>query len=150
MLPSMYWEQLLTSFVSTAAFGILFNVPRKTLIKCGVVGMIGWTVYVLLTYHGADSVLATLLASFSIAVISQLFAKWYKSPVIIFSVAGMIPLVPGGMSYDAMRHFVENDYNTAVVIAAKATMISGAIAIGLVFSEAVNQMIRKTKLNPNK
>jgi uncharacterized membrane protein YjjB (DUF3815 family) len=59
----------------------------------------------------------------------------------------MIPLVPGGMAYDAMRNFVENDYNIAVILGAKATMISGAIAIGLVFSEVVNQSIRNRKLN---
>jgi uncharacterized membrane protein YjjB (DUF3815 family) len=140
-------EQLLTSFISTAAFGILFNVPRQSLIPCGLVGMYGWIIYILLVKNDFDPVTATLAASFFIAVISQVFSKRYKSPVIIFSVAGMIPLVPGGMAYDAMRNFVENDYNIAVILAAKATMISGAIAIGLVFSEVVNQSIRNRKLN---
>jgi uncharacterized membrane protein YjjB (DUF3815 family) len=45
-----------------------------------------------------------------------------------------------------MRKFVENDYNLAINLAAKATLISGAIAIGLVFSEVVNQTIRNRKL----
>ncbi len=142
----MIIEQLVTSFIATAAFGVIFNIPRESLIKCGLVGMFGWTVYILLTNEGFDAVFASLIASFTIAVISQVFAKRYKKPVIIFSVAGIIPLVPGGMAYDAMRHFVENDYNTAVAIGAKVTMISGAIAIGLVFSEAVNQSIRSTTL----
>ena len=139
-------EQLLTSFISTAAFGILFNVPRQSLIQCGMVGMYGWLIYILFTNNNSDPVIATLVASFFIAVISQVLSKRYKSPVIIFSVAGIIPLVPGGLAYDAMRNFVENDYNLAVVLAAKATMISGAIAIGLVFSEVVNQTIRNRKL----
>ena len=140
-------EQLLTSFISTTAFGILFNVPRKSLIKCGLVGMYGWMVYILLVNYHYDPVIATLAASFFIAVISQVFSRRYKSPVIIFSIAGIIPLVPGGMAYDAMRRFVENDYNLAINLAARATMISGAIAIGLVFSEVVNQTIRNRKLN---
>lgn len=142
----MIIEQLITSFISTAAFGILFNVPRESLIKCGLVGMFGWIIYILLSTNGFDPVLATLAASFFIAVISQIFSKKYKSPVIIFSVAGIIPLVPGGMAYDSMRKFVENDYYLAVALAAKATMIAGAIAIGLVFSEVVNQSIRNSKL----
>jgi uncharacterized membrane protein YjjB (DUF3815 family) len=45
-----------------------------------------------------------------------------------------------------MRNFVENDYNGALQLAAKAFMISGAIAMGLVFSEVINQMIRRSKL----
>lgn len=146
----MIIEQLITSFISTAAFGILFNVPKQTLLKCGMVGMAGWLVYVLLDKDGVNAVMATLAASFFVAVISQIFAKLYKSPVIIFSVAGIIPLVPGGLAYDAMRHFVENDYNTAIALAAKATMLSGAIAIGLVFSEVVNQTIRNARFSTHK
>lgn len=135
-------EQLITSLIATGAFGIIFNIPRKKLFLCGLVGMLGWFVYILLMSSYANAAVASLVAAFVIAVISQVFAKIYKAPIIIFSVSGIIPLVPGGMSYDAMRHFVANDYNTALQLAAKAFMISGAIAIGIVFAEVINQMIK--------
>ncbi|MDC3416913.1 threonine/serine exporter family protein [Aquibacillus salsiterrae] len=141
----MVIEQLLTSFFAAAGFGVLFNAPKKTLIQAGVVGMLGWIIYYMLVYYGVDAVPATVLASVVIAILSQLFAKMYRTPIIIFNVSGIIPLVPGGLAYDAMRNFVENDYSTAVQYAAKAFLISGAIAIGLVFSEVINQMIRKSK-----
>jgi uncharacterized membrane protein YjjB (DUF3815 family) len=144
----VYIEQLLTSFIAAAAFGIIFNAPKRSLIKCGIVGMFGWIIYIILVMYEYDTVLATLVASFVVAVISQIFAKVYKAPVIIFSVAGVIPLVPGGIAYDAMRNFVENDYNAAINLAAKAFMISGSIAVGLIFSEVINQIIRNAKLNP--
>lgn len=137
---------LITSFVATASFGVLFNAPKKSLIKCGFVGMTGWLVYILLVNKHFDAVVASLIASSMIAVISLFFAKIYKTPVIIFSVSGIIPLVPGGLAYDAMRHFVENDYNTAIQLAAKAFMISGAIAVGLVVSEVLYQIFNKLKL----
>lgn len=142
------FEQLITSFIASAAFGVIFHAPKTSLIKCGLVGMFGWGVYTILEMAGLDPVIATISASFFIAVVSQLFSKFYKKPVIIFSVAGIIPLVPGGLAYDAMRNFVENDYNAAINLAAKAYMISGSIAMGLVFSEVVNQVIRQAKLNP--
>lgn len=140
-------EHLITSFIASAAFGIIFNVPKNALLKCGFVGMVGWVIYIILeSYFGMDTMLATLVASVVIAIISQTFAKIYKTPIIVFNVSGIIPLVPGGMAYDAMRHFVENDYNMAVQLAAKAFMISGSIAIGLVFSEVINQLIRRSKI----
>ncbi|WP_075980677.1 threonine/serine exporter family protein [Bacillus massilinigeriensis] len=145
----MVFEQLITSFIATSAFGVIFNTPKSSLIKCGFVGMFGWIIYILMVVNGIDSVVASLAASFSVAVISQIFSKLYKTPVIIFSVAGVIPLVPGGLAYDAMRNFVENNYSIAINLAARAFMISGAIAIGLVFSEVVNQSIRQSKFkNP--
>ncbi|MRH44267.1 hypothetical protein GH741_16610 [Aquibacillus halophilus] len=141
----MILEQLVTSFFAAAGFGVLFNAPKKSLIQCGLVGMFGWLMYVLLTNQGIDAVPSTVAASVIVAVLSQLCAKLYKTPIIIFNVSGIIPLVPGGLAYDAMRNFVENDYNVALQLAAKAFLISGAIAIGLVFSEVINQVIRRSR-----
>ncbi|MBU8878031.1 threonine/serine exporter family protein [Bacillus sp. FJAT-29790] len=134
---------LITSFIASAAFGVLFNAPKKSLIKCGFVGMVGWIIYFWLVNIQYDAVVASLFSAFSIGLVSQLFARIYKTPMIIFSVAGIIPLVPGGKAYDAMRHLVENDYKTAIELAAMACMISGAIAAGLVMSEVLNQVILK-------
>ncbi len=134
--------QLITSFIASAGFGIIFNAPRASLLQCGVSGMLGWMVYMLL-YESLTPVSASLIATVIVGGISQVFARIYKTPVIIFSVAGIIPLVPGGLAYNAMRKFVENDYSVAMELAAQAAMISGAIALGLVLSEVLNQMIRR-------
>ncbi|KHE68004.1 threonine/serine exporter family protein [Halobacillus sp. BBL2006] len=141
----MLIEHAIASFFASAAFGIIFQAPRNTLIKCGLVGMIGWIIYISLVWEEVDSVPATLIASFVIAMVSQMLARIYKTPMIIFSVPGIIPLVPGSLAYDAMRSFVQNDYSVAISIAAKAFMISGAIAFGLVFSEVLNQIIKKMR-----
>lgn len=139
------FSHLITSFIASSTFGIIFNVPKKSLIKCGFVGMIGWMLYISLFLQGVDAVYATLAASFLVAVISHIFAKVYKNPVIIYSIVGIIPLVPGGIAYNAMRNFVENEYSTALPLAARAFMISGAIAFGLVLSEVMNQLIIRRK-----
>jgi uncharacterized membrane protein YjjB (DUF3815 family) len=137
--------QLITSFIATGAFGIIFNAPKESLVKCGLIGMGGWFIYYVTEDYSGDAVLATLGATLFVGIVSFILAKLYKTPVIIFSVAGIIPLVPGGFAYDAMRHFVENDYNSALGSAAKVMMLSGSIAFGLVFSEVINQVIRKLK-----
>ncbi len=143
-------EQVITSFVASAAFGIIFNAPGKALFRAGLIGMIGWMIYIGLYGYSSDSVFSSLVASFFIAIISQFYAKRHKTPVIIFNVSGIIPLVPGGLAYDAMRQVVENQYNEAIALAAEAFMISGSIAIGLVLSEVMNQIIRKMKMREKK
>ena len=135
--------QLITSFIASAAFGVIFNVPKNSLIQCGTVGMVGWFLYYYLVENDVNSIAATLAAAFLVAVISQYFAKRYKTPITIFNVSGIIPLVPGGLSYDAMKHFVENDFNMAFQLAAKAFMLAGAIAMGLIFAEVMNQLVNK-------
>ncbi|MDQ0216090.1 uncharacterized membrane protein YjjB (DUF3815 family) [Oikeobacillus pervagus] len=136
-------EQLSLSFIASAGFGIIFNAPRHSLIQCGFVGMIGWISYIVLADSGVDTVQASFVGAFFVALIGHVMAKRYKMPIIIFSVAGIIPLVPGGLSYDAMRHVAGNDYMAAIPLATKAFMISGAIAMGLVFAEVMVQLVLK-------
>ncbi|WP_342567499.1 threonine/serine exporter family protein [Psychrobacillus sp. FSL K6-4046] len=146
--------QGIISFIAAAAFGVIFNAPKKSLIYCGLVGMVGWLVFSMMRYYNDDPIVSTFAGAFSIAFVAHIMAKKFKMPMIIFSVAGIIPLVPGGSAYNAMRNVVEEDYGTAVEYAALALMISGAVAMGLVFAEIITQIwlqtLRKKKPMLNK
>ncbi|BFH63592.1 threonine/serine exporter family protein [Paenibacillus azoreducens] len=143
----MYIEQILTSFIASAAFGMIFNAPKQSLIQCGFAGMVGWMLYIWLQDIGVLRVAATVVAAYCVTLISSIFAKKYRKPIIVFSVSGIIPLVPGGLAYDAMRNAVENQYDQAVQSGAAAFMMSGAIALGLLLSEVTNQIIRKIMIS---
>ncbi|KMJ58413.1 membrane protein [Bacillus sp. LL01] len=136
-------SQLGFSFIAAAGFGVLFNAPRRALVNCGAVGMIGWIFYIVLADAGVDPVVASFVGAFMVALVGHIMAKRFRMPMIIFSVAGIIPLVPGGLAYNTMRHIAENDYLAAIPLAAKAFMISGAIAMGLVFAEVIMQIVMK-------
>ncbi|GIO29745.1 MULTISPECIES: threonine/serine exporter family protein [Paenibacillus] len=140
-----YIEQIVTSFIASAAFGMIFNAPKKTLWQCGLAGMVGWVLYIWLQDIGVQKLAATVVAAYCVTMISYFFAKMYRKPIIVFSVSGIIPLVPGGLAYDAMRNAVENHYDQAVQSGAVAFMMSGAIALGLLLSEVTNQLIRKIR-----
>ncbi len=145
----MMWgilAQLITSFIASSGFAILFNAPKRSLIQCGIIGMSGWILYYLLVLYSVDAVAATVIAAILVGILGQICAKAYKIPVIIFNVSGIIPLVPGGIAYNAMRHFVEDDYYIAVQSSAKVMLLAGSIAIGLMFSEVANQINKKTAL----
>lgn len=133
--------QGILSFLATMGFGILFNAPRKMLLYCGAAGMTGWLVYQLFNIWMEDPVRASFFGAFTVAIVAHLFARRFRTPMILFSVAGIIPLVPGGTAYNAMRHVVENDYLTALSFASVAFMVSGAIAMGLVFAEVMIQLL---------
>ncbi|WP_440897776.1 threonine/serine exporter family protein [Amphibacillus sp. Q70] len=139
----MIIEQLIVSFIAATGFAIIFNAPRQSLWQCGTVGMFSWLVYVILARTlNVNIVIATLIAAIVVGIYSQILAKRFRTPIIIFNIAGIIPLVPGGLSYDTMRFFVINDYDLTIASAATVAMISGAIGLGLIVSEIINQLIR--------
>ncbi|MGE4274323.1 MAG: threonine/serine exporter family protein [Desulfitobacterium sp.] len=136
----MNWTALYASFLATMAFGVLFNVPKKTLLGGGLVGMLGWMIYVTLTKElNVNLVTATLAASFGVATLSQGLARKLKLPVTVFSVSGIIPLVPGGMAYDTMRQLIENNYLEGLRLGSITLLIAGAIAFGLIFSGVLTE-----------
>lgn len=140
----MNWPlEAFLSFLAAGAFGVVFNAPRRTLVSCGLVGMSGWLIYRMYFLMFEDSVQATFAGAFAVALVAHILAKKFKMPMIVFSIAGIIPLVPGSKAYNAMRNIVENNYLEAISFAADALMVSGAIAMGLVFAEVLMQMVFK-------
>jgi uncharacterized membrane protein YjjB (DUF3815 family) len=133
--------QAILSFIIAISFAIIFNAPRKKLVACGVVGMSGWLIFSGFTLVSGDSVQASFAGAFMVALAAHILSKRFRMPMIIFSVPGIILLVPGGLAYNAMRNIVENDYLTAIGFASKAFMTSGAIAMGLVFAEVLMQLV---------
>lgn len=84
------------SFFGTVAFGKIFNCPKHCLYKAGFVGAVGFGVYIiLLSGFGVSSMLSNFAGTVALSICSELFARWYKEPVPVFSIPGVIPLVPG-------------------------------------------------------
>ena len=67
--------------------------------------------------------------------------KQKKEPAIIFMVTGIIPLVPGGLAYDATKNLVLLNFSTAINTMLEVTLIAGAIALGLLFADQISKLI---------
>lgn len=138
-----YVIHIFYSFMATACFGVMFNAPINAIPFCGFVGSFGWTIYYTLMKLGVQEVQATFAGAFAIALVAQYFAQKLKMPMIIFNVSGIIPLVPGGIAFNTMRNIVELEYNLGVQNGMRVIMISGAIAMGLVFAEVITHLVMK-------
>jgi len=133
--------QIGLSFLATSCFAVIFNAPVKVIPWCGIVGSLGWTIYHLLAQSGVYEVHATFIGAFVVSIVAHIYARRLRMPMIVFSVAGIIPLVPGSIAYNAMRNIVEVDYLAGMEYGMRAFLISGAIAMGLVFAEVIMQVM---------
>lgn len=133
------------SFISTVLFSIIFNAPKKLLVACGFVGAVAWTIYQFTVGMDLGKVGASFLGSLILGLMSYTMSRRYKRPVIIFIVPGIIPLVPGGAAYEATRYLVSNNYTYAVNTFLEVTLISGAIAFGILVSEIIYYIYTRIK-----
>lgn len=133
----------LASFFATMGFAILYNAPARTIIPSGLAGMTGWFIFdYFLSFSELGIFFASGIASFSVAIICQLLARQFKMPVIVFSIPGIIPLVPGGAAYTMMRALVEGNGEAALLFGTQTFLVSGAIALGLSLNSALFQIIQ--------
>ncbi|MBU7218089.1 threonine/serine exporter family protein [Staphylococcus gallinarum] len=140
-----YLLQFVISYLATMLFSIIFNAPRRLLLACGFVGAMGWFIYKLTVDLDLGKVMASFLGSFILALMSHVMSRRYKRPVIIFIVPGIIPLVPGGLAYEATRFLVSNQYTHAVNTFLEVTLISGAIAFGILCAEIIYYLYTRIK-----
>ncbi|MCL2575460.1 MAG: threonine/serine exporter family protein [Defluviitaleaceae bacterium] len=126
---------ILSMFLSAIAvmgFSIIFNVPRKELIFCGLTGIAGWIVLTLITSVMYDGIVAaTFLASITVTTFSRILSSVRKMPSTIYMIPGIIPLVPGLRIYFTMFYAVSGELNEAVQTGITAITIAGVIAVGL-------------------
>lgn len=139
---------ILSSFISTIGFSIIFHVQKKHLLICGTVGAMGWSVYLLAENKGFSSVLSTFLASLLVTQLSYMLAKKRKTPITIFLIAGIIPLVPGLGLYRAMSALLDMNYEVAIEYATLTFEISGVIAGAITIISLLPLLWRKPKLKP--
>ena len=132
---------LLAAFFASFGFGVMYNVPTRTLFASSISGALGWLVYYIIAIEfGLEVFIGAGAASFFIAFLSQWFARHYRMPVIVFAVPAIIPLVPGGSAYNMMRSFIEGNSEAALMFATETFLVSGAIALGLSVNSGLFQV----------
>lgn len=135
--------QLVAAFVGTVGFSALFGAPRRYYLYCGLAGMAGWAVY-LLVAAGHSVVGAAFFAALAVAAISHIMAKICRCPVTVFLICGIIPLVPGGGIFWTAYYIVTEQLRMAAATGFVALKVTIAIAGGIILASGI---INKCHLN---
>ena len=128
----MWWEGLILSLISSVAYGTLFNVPIRTLWAGGLVGMFGWAIFMTMPIFDLKPAFSIFIAAIFVSLFSQILSIRMRVPSTNFSIAGIIPLVPGSTAYRSMFAFVNGDNISGITLSVQTSLEAGAIASGLI------------------
>lgn len=87
-------------------FAVLFNVPPRTLVVIGLLGATGGSVKLIMLGLGLGPILASFLGASAVGLLSIPAAHNKHSPPMVFSIASVIPMVPGVFAYRMMFGFI--------------------------------------------
>ncbi len=135
--------QVIGSFIAVVSFAIIIGVPRKFLTYAGFVGAVGWLVYLLLLEAGLTPVAVMFYAALVVALISHSFARIMKTPVTLFLIAGILPLVPGVGMYRIVYNLITNNNSLAGYYFNQTIQIAGMIALAIFIMDTVFRLVQK-------
>ena len=140
-----WYVQFPAAFIGTMGFAVLFGTPRRYYLTCGLTGMVGWAVYIMLNSQFSLAG-AAFFGALAVALTSTLLAVWRKCPTTVFLICGIIPLVPGGGIFWTTYHLVANHLRLAATTGFTAIKVTIAIAGGIIIAAAIFNFIgRKEK-----
>jgi len=122
-------------YLASVGFGIIVNLPHRALNVAGIDGVIGWLIYYMMMQANGGIGSANFLGGLGIGICSIIFARFKKMPAILFDVPGLVPLVPGGQAYNAIKSFATGHYQAAFSYLSEVIWIAGAIALGFIVAE---------------
>lgn len=126
-------REILAAIIGTIAFALLFGVPKRYFLHCGLIGGAGWCLYSILTqYCGSSATEATFLATVLVILLSRFSAVWIRCPVTVFLIAGIFPLVPGAGVYWTSYYLVMGQTQDAMTSGFAAVKAAVAIVFGIV------------------
>ncbi|OJG64627.1 hypothetical protein RV07_GL004003 [Enterococcus malodoratus] len=123
--------QILAGFLGTISFAVLFEVPRRYYVHCGMIGACGWFIYLLIMQFWVAPVAATFIASLVLIYLSREASFALKAPVTIFLICGIFCLVPGMGIYNFTYNFFIGDSLKAAHLGVQVLKIAIAIAVGI-------------------
>lgn len=136
--------QIFAGFISAVTFAHIYHVPQKQLLRSGVVGGLGWAIF-LLSRDIMGETAGMFLAGTFVALLSEALARKCKQPVLIFLIPGVIPLVPGGKAYLTMLSYLQGDYTEGTFLLVSTILLAGAVAAGIVVSSSIFRVLPRAK-----
>ena len=136
---------LRASSAGIAIFGmcLFFDTPKKCFIACWLNAFLSWGVYLIVDYTGLNGLWASFLSTLAADLFAYYCARILKGPVIIFLVAGILPMVPGISIYQGVYSFIFG--GNASEILASAFMSTGVIAIAVFLMDTVLDMEKRVR-----
>ena len=130
---SQYVLPCLCAFVACIGFTLVFNIHGHGKLIAGFGGALGWLVYLL----GGETILAGFFAAMAISLFSEIMARIRRCPVTGYLLVALLPLVPGGGIYYAMRYCVEGDTQQFLSALLETLGMAAALAVGVILASAL-------------
>lgn len=128
-----YGLPCLCAFLACVGFTMMFNIHGVGKLISGVGGALSWLVYML----AGRTIFAAFLAAAVIGIFAEVMSRVRLCPVTGYVLVALLPLVPGGGIYRAMRYCVTGETEQFLSTLLHTFGIAAALAVGAMLASSL-------------
>lgn len=135
--------KLIAVFIASMAFAVILRINRRHILLSGVGAAITFLIYsisigLINSFFGA-----AFISTFIATLYAEILARVRRAPTIVYTLTAVIPTVPGGDLYHAMRYLLMNDteaaiYHFSVTAEIGLGIAGGIVAMSIIFATAMD------------
>ena len=129
--------RIVASYFASLGFAVMFRIHRRHLAIISLGGAITYFLYDLVLYLSASCFLAGLLSTVFTALYSEILARVRRAPTVVFLLPCVIPTIPGGNLYFAMRYLLSGESALSLEHLGIALQVALGVAGGIIIVSVV-------------
>lgn len=123
---------IVSAALGSLSFAMFFGVRSRKLWFSLLGGVLNWGLYLLaMKKIGLPATMAYALGAAAGTLYAEILARIVKTPVTVFVITSVIPMVPGGALYYTMLGLLQGDKATFVDRGLYTLSAAGAMALGI-------------------
>ena len=147
--------RVVASFFASLGFAVMFRIHRRHLAVISLGGAITYFLYDLVLFFSASCFVAGLLSTVIAALFSEILARVRHAPTVVFLLPCVIPTIPGGNLYYAMRYLLAEESvlaldNLRITLQVALGVAGGIIIVSVFFGILMDHITANKKKKANK
>ncbi len=134
--------QLVTAFIGTFGFSILFHIRGRKLWLAALGGLFAWTMFLALGFFIESEPVRYFIVSMLTTLYAEVLARMVKTPTTTFVIVSLIPLIPGSGLYYTMANALSGNSEGFMERGIYTLELSLALSLGIIL---VTSFVRRIK-----
>ena len=123
---------LLTSFLGSLGFSLVFHVKKKGILPFALGGLITCAIHLIFFEGlGTNLFLSSLAAGAVAQLYAQVLARLTHTPATVYYITSLIPLIPGGSLYRTMDALVSTQWDALRLYGVQTLLVTLGLALGV-------------------
>lgn len=135
--------QFMWAFLAILGFSIRVNLKGIKILFTSLSGGLCWAIYLIVLYYSSSVLFSVFISIILVCIYSEVVAPKLRTPVSVFVICAIIPLVPGRSLFQSMQFYIAGNNVQASKSILETLLIAGTISIAIAMVSSFTNLLNK-------